>query len=286
MNYSNELYHHGVLGMKWGRRKNVQKSTKSRPKMSKRRKAAIVAGTVAVSAGLVYLGHRSYKKIKTRNLNQAKRAAQQALSSIGRIQVKSSSATRVASSVSSVVKSTAPKGVSSSAVNAGKKVANNVMNSSAGYSWESSIKVGKDLLDSLLSSELYHHGIKGMKWGVRRTKDELRGDMGSMESRTNRRLKNGFKAKNGVRVSKISAHALEMSKLDSRPVSVEGIIDALKNPLNHDSIKTKIDDDGRPSQRFIGAQATVNVNPENGVITTVWKTGQRYIKKYSGKGTG
>lgn len=56
-------------------------------------------------------------------------------------------------------------------------------------------------------------------------------------------------------------------------------MDALKSPLNRDTIVTQYDAQNRPSQRFIGANATVNVNPENGVITTVWKTSRKLRNK-------
>lgn len=58
---------------------------------------------------------------------------------------------------------------------------------------------------------------------------------------------------------------------EERGVSLDDVKDALTNPLHIDEIKH--DDQGRPSQRFIGEGATVNINPETGIITTVWKTG-------------
>lgn len=133
------------------------------------------------------------------------------------------------------------------------------------------------------TTELYHYGIKGMKWGVRRTKEQLAHDRYSIRARTIRRLKKPFYSANGVLVTSISAHALDRCEEKSRPVTVEGIFDALKKPLNHDSIKTKYDGKGRPSQRLIGKMATVNVNPENGIITTVWPTGHDTLRKYSKK---
>lgn len=96
-------------------------------------------------------------------------------------------------------------------------------------------------------------------------------------------VKKPFYSANGVLVTSISAHALDRCEEKSRPVTVEGIFDALKKPLNHDSIKTKYDGKGRPSQRLIGKMATVNVNPENGIITTVWPTGHDTLRKYSKK---
>ncbi len=131
---------------------------------------------------------------------------------------------------------------------------------------------------------LMHYGVKGMKWGVRRTKEELAHDRNSIEARMSNQLKTPIKASNGVSITHLSEHALDRTQLDSRPVTVDGIMDALKNPLNHDSIITKHDSSGRPSQQFIGKSATVAVNPETGVITTTWCTGSRTKRKYSKDG--
>lgn len=81
------------------------------------------------------------------------------------------------------------------------------------------------------TTELYHYGIKGMKWGVRRTKEQLAHDRYSIQARTIRRLKKPFYSANGVLVTSISAHALDRCEEKSRPVTVEGIFDALKKPL-------------------------------------------------------
>ena len=100
----------------------------------------------------------------------------------------------------------------------------------------------------------------------------------------NSKLRTPVKASNGILVTRFSDHALDRTQTESRPVTVEGILDALKNPLNHGSIKTKTDNLGRPSQQFIGKSATVAVNPENGTITTTWCTGSRTKRKYLKKG--
>ena len=134
------------------------------------------------------------------------------------------------------------------------------------------------------SDNLMHYGIKGMKWGVRRTKEQLAHDRSSIQARMNSQLRTPVKASNGILVTRFSDHALDRTQTESRPVTVEGILDALKNPLNHGSIKTKTDNLGRPSQQFIGKSATVAVNPENGTITTTWYTGSRTKSKYLKKG--
>lgn len=84
---------------------------------------------------------------------------------------------------------------------------------------------------------------------------------------------------NGIGVTKFSKHMEE--RASERKVSINDIKDALINPLYIDEIK--IDSLGRPSQRFIGEKATVNVNPQTGTIATIWKTGKNKINKYKRK---
>ncbi len=127
---------------------------------------------------------------------------------------------------------------------------------------------------------LAHYGVKGMKWGVRRSTEELAHDRGAIETKMEYRLREPLKASNGTMVKSFSGHALDRTQDHDRPVTVDDIMDALKNPLNHDTIVTRYDDQNRPSQRFIGASATVNVNPENGIITTVWKTSHKLLNKF------
>ena len=86
----------------------------------------------------------------------------------------------------------------------------------------------------------------------------------------------GIITSNGIQTTSLSRHMKERS--EERGVSRDDVKDELTNPLHIDEIKH--DDQGRPSQRFIGEGATVNINPETGIITTVWKTGSGKIKKY------
>ncbi len=82
-------------------------------------------------------------------------------------------------------------------------------------------------------------------------------------------------------MSSISDHASKQAQ--DRKVSSKNIIDAIINPLYIRKVTT--DQYGRKSQRFIGDKATVNVNPDTGVIATVWPTGTKTRNKYK-KGGG
>lgn len=124
-------------------------------------------------------------------------------------------------------------------------------------------------------NELYHYGVKGMKWGVRRNKNELKYNKHSITASVSRSLK-GKKTKTGVVISLVSDHASDQAS--KRKVSSKEIIDALSNPL---MIKDRnADQKGRRSQRYIGKSATVNINPDTGVITTVWPTGTSVKRRY------
>ena len=86
-----------------------------------------------------------------------------------------------------------------------------------------------------------------------------------------------MKTSNDISINSVSIHALDQAR--TRGVSLSDINRAVTNPLHIDDIET--DDMGRRSQRFIGNDATVNVNPDSGTIATVWKTGTRTRRKYS-----
>ena len=91
-----------------------------------------------------------------------------------------------------------------------------------------------------------------------------------------------IKASDGVQIIGYSSHALD--RLSERGVSESQAEDAITKPLR--IMPDKTDEEGRPSRTYIGRDATVCVNPENGIITTGWKTGSRYRKKYGGEGNG
>lgn len=86
----------------------------------------------------------------------------------------------------------------------------------------------------------------------------------------------GTETSNGIKIRSVSAHTID--RAGQRGVKTVDVLDAIQNPLHIESIKT--DEDGRRSQRLIGNRATVNINPDNGNIATVWNTGERTRKKY------
>lgn len=124
-------------------------------------------------------------------------------------------------------------------------------------------------------AELYHYGVKGMKWGIRRTKEQLLHDKGSITSVVNHHIR-GIKTATGIPLTAFSDHAGDQAR--DRKVAAKDILDALQNPLHTGDVKH--DGQGRPSQLFIGQNATVGINPINGVVCTVWITGKRRRKKY------
>lgn len=128
---------------------------------------------------------------------------------------------------------------------------------------------------NLTYESLYHYGVKGQKWGVRRTKEELHYNKGSVESVVNHGIPK-IAASHGVLVTKISSHAAEQA--EDRKVQSKDIIDALKSPIHvSEPIVDKL---GRKSIKYVGRHATVAVNPDTGVIPSVWPTGEQRLKKY------
>lgn len=74
-------------------------------------------------------------------------------------------------------------------------------------------------------------------------------------------------------------HAEE--RLVERGLSEKTIADAISNPMFVGEVV--VDEFGRKSVRYIGADVTVVLNPDTGDVITIWKTGSRMRKKYGGK---
>ena len=74
----------------------------------------------------------------------------------------------------------------------------------------------------------------------------------------------------------LSGHAAE--RMAERGVTEEQMDDALAHPLHVSEVK--VDEQGRRSQKYIGWDATVSVNPDTGKIVTVFPTGSRRRGKY------
>ncbi|MUU09182.1 MAG: phage head morphogenesis protein [Dialister invisus] len=85
----------------------------------------------------------------------------------------------------------------------------------------------------------------------------------------------GLKTSNGITIAKLSKHQQE--RADVRKLDLDGIRDALINPLHIGEVVVK---ENGNSQRFIGETTTVNINPDTGVIITSWPTGKSRLKKY------
>lgn len=79
----------------------------------------------------------------------------------------------------------------------------------------------------------------------------------------------------GITIAKLSKHQQE--RADVRKLDLDGIRDALINPLHVGEVVVK---ENGNSQRFIGEATTVNINPDTGVIITSWPTGKSRLKKY------
>ena len=77
----------------------------------------------------------------------------------------------------------------------------------------------------------------------------------------------GQQTSTGIPITGISRHVVD--RAISRGFTADAAIDALQNPVKIGIVKT--DSQGRPSQQFTGARASVTINPETGNIVTGWK---------------
>lgn len=81
----------------------------------------------------------------------------------------------------------------------------------------------------------------------------------------------------GLQVSHLSSHVHD--RMLQRGISEGAVVRALQNPLDYDPT-IRYNAQGLPSVRYVGYEATVNINPITGVVTTVWPTGSKKRKKY------
>lgn len=87
---------------------------------------------------------------------------------------------------------------------------------------------------------------------------------------------------NGIKITEVSKHLPQRAY--ERKADMNKMYDALTNPLDVGKIKT--DKYGKRSQQFIGEHVTVAVNPDTGVVCTIWKTSSKLaskLKKVKGK---
>lgn len=78
-----------------------------------------------------------------------------------------------------------------------------------------------------------------------------------------------------IKITSVSNHAID--RAIERKVTATNAKEALINPLKTGKIKT--DQEGRPSQKYVGEKATVSINPETGVIIQVNPTSTKYAKR-------
>lgn len=85
--------------------------------------------------------------------------------------------------------------------------------------------------------------------------------------------------------SKVPARTFHGNEqMKARGITDKQAADAIISPLK--KMPVVIDEQGRPSQKYIGNDATVALNPDTNEIITAYPTGKRYRKKYgSGRET-
>ncbi len=90
----------------------------------------------------------------------------------------------------------------------------------------------------------------------------------------------GILTQNGLKITGFTGHGVNRAignGIERTGVSPQGIIDALRNPLRINDIKT--DQLGRQSQRFIGKTGKIVVNPQTGKIISVNPTSTNKVER-------
>lgn len=89
----------------------------------------------------------------------------------------------------------------------------------------------------------------------------------------------GMETSNGIEIQLVTKHFTDQMK--NRDITFDDVKDALGNTLKWRD--TTYDINGKPAQRFVGENATVNVNPYGGILVTCWSTSSKLKRKLNGR---
>ena len=87
--------------------------------------------------------------------------------------------------------------------------------------------------------------------------------------------------KDRIKLAILNSEYMQFSREAGLRVRSDRTVSAAKNALQNPLERTKIkfDEQGRPSYQLIGEEATVAVNPETGVVTSIWPTRTQKARK-------
>ena len=85
----------------------------------------------------------------------------------------------------------------------------------------------------------------------------------------------GLKTPTGIEIIEVSKHFY--NQMINRKIEVNWVKDAIVNPLH--IFPVKVETNG-VSQKLLGKYATISINPDTGILITVWETGTKDLKKY------